>query len=250
MFVEVRHRWLLKVHCSQTRDVYYMSDTHIKTLAFSQVMTMPRKTAAIQDVARRAPKQDRALQKIELIFEATMRLLEGVEISDLTTNAIAAKAGISIGTLYQYFDDKDAILDALSGRELKGLSSKVMESMDATIPRTSEERLRLMVSAVFETYGGRRRVHKLLLGHALTQRRARLNPLFSALSQELSREGRTGPQMTLAEAFVLTNAIAGVLRAVVTSAYPSAQRQALEEALNRLVRGFVSENSTKSSPKC
>ena len=97
---------------------------------------MPRKTAAIQDVARRAPKQDRALQKIELIFEATMRLLEGVEISDLTTNAIAAKAGISIGTLYQYFDDKDAILDALSGRELKGLSSKVMESMDATIPRT------------------------------------------------------------------------------------------------------------------
>ena len=178
-----------------------------------------------------------------------MRLLDGVEISELTTNAIAAKAGISIGTLYQYFDDKDSILDALSDRELKGLSSKVIESMDATRPRTSEERLRLMVSAVFETYGGRRRVHKVLLEHALTQRRARLNPLFSALSQELSREGRTGPRMTPAEAFVLTNAVAGVLRAVVTSSYPSAQRPALEEALNRLVRGFVSENSVNSSPK-
>ena len=157
---------------------------------------MPRKTVQIQDVARRLPKQDRALHKIDLIFEATMRLLDSVEIVNLTTNAIAAKAGISIGTLYQYFDDKDAILDALTGRELKGLGSKVMESMDPAIPRTPEERLRLMVSAVFESYGGRRRVHKVLLEHALSQRRARLNPLFAALSQELSREGRAGPRLT------------------------------------------------------
>jgi AcrR family transcriptional regulator len=210
---------------------------------------MPRKTAAIRDVARRAPKQERALHKIALIFEATTRLLDTVEISDLTTNAIAAKAGISIGTLYQYFDDKDAILDGLSGRELKGLGSKVMESMDQKIPRTSEERLRLIISAVFETYGGRRRVHKVLLEHALSQRRARLNPLFSALSQELSREGRAGPRLTPAEAFVLTNAIAGVLRAVVASGYPLAQRQALEEALNRLVMGFVGTTAVKATPK-
>jgi AcrR family transcriptional regulator len=226
-----------------------MSSAHIKALAFHKVVTMPRKTAAIQDVARRAPKQERALHKIALIFEATVRLLDSVEIPDLTTNAIAAKAGISIGTLYQYFDDKEAILDALSARELKGLSSKVMASMDPKISRTSEERVRLMVSAVFETYGGRQRVHKVLLEHALTQRRARLNLLLSALSTELSREGRTGPRLTPAEAFVLTNAIAGVLRAVVTSAYPSAQRPALEEALNRLVTGFVTENSMKPSPK-
>jgi AcrR family transcriptional regulator len=210
---------------------------------------MPRKTVQIQDVARRLPKQDRALQKIDLIFEATTRLLDSVEIVNLTTNAIAAKAGISIGTLYQYFDDKDAILDALSGRELKGLGSKVMESMDPAVPRTSEERLRLMVSAVFETYGGRRRVHKVLLEHALSQRRARLNPLFAALSQELSREGRAGPRLTPAEAFVLTNAIAGVLRAVVTHAYPPAQRPALEEALNRLVTGFISANAVKAASK-
>jgi AcrR family transcriptional regulator len=210
---------------------------------------MPRQTAQIQDVARRLPKQDRALHKIDLIFEATMRLLDSVEIVNLTTNAIAAKAGISIGTLYQYFDDKDAVLDALSGRELKGLGSKVMESMDPAVPRTSEERLRLMVSAVFETYGGRRRVHKVLLEHALSQRRARLSPLFAALSQELSREGRAGPRLTPAEAFVLTNAIAGVLRAVVTNTYPSAQRPALEEALNRLVTGFVSANAVKAASK-
>ena len=176
-----------------------------------------------------------------------MRLLESEEIADLTTNAIAAKAGVSIGTLYQYFDDKDAILDGLSGRELKGLSSNVMEAMDRTIPRASEERLRLVVSAVFQSYGGRQRVYRVLLERALTQRRSRLNPLLAALSQELSREGRMGPKLTSAEAFVLTHAIAGVLRAAVTSAYPSAQRHALEQALNRLVTGFVTASNAKAS---
>ena len=172
-----------------------------------------------------------------------MLLLESRQISELTTNAIAAKAGISIGTLYQYFDDRDAILDALSGHELSGLGSKVMDAMSSAVSRSPEERLRLLVGAVFETYGGRGRVHRVLLEHALTQRRARLNPLILAISAELSREGRTGPRLTPAEAFVLTNAIAGVLRAVVTSAYPAAQREALQEALNRLVKGFVSSKS-------
>jgi AcrR family transcriptional regulator len=202
---------------------------------------MPRKAIVNQEVARRAPKQDRAHHKISLIFEATTRLLDSVEISRLTTNAIAAKAGISIGTLYQYFDDKDAILDALTSRELKGLASKVMEAMDQVVSRSPEQRLQLLVGAVFETYGGRRRVHRVLLEHALTQRRGtRLNPLYATLSQELSREGRAGPRLTSAEAFVLTHAIAGVLRAVAASAFPIAQRQALEEALGRLVTGFVS----------
>jgi AcrR family transcriptional regulator len=210
----------------------------------------PRKTTDSEGVARRAPKQDRARHKIGLIFEATMRLLDSGEISALTTNAIAAKAGISIGTLYQYFDDKDAILDALSGRELKGLSSKVMEAMDQEVSRSPTERLKLLVGGVFETYGGRRRVHRVLLEHALTQRRGtRLNSLLSALSQELSREGRAGARLTSAEAFVLTQAVAGVLRAVVATAYPMAQRQALEEALNRLVAGFVSTSDVKTASK-
>jgi AcrR family transcriptional regulator len=205
-----------------------------------------RKNNEYQEVVRRRPKQDRAHHKIALIFEATTRLLDSVEISGLTTNAIAAKAGISIGTLYQYFDDKDAILDALTSRELKELSSKVVEAMDQTKSRSPEGRLKLLVGAVFETYGGRRRVHRLLLEYALSQSRAtRLNSLFGALSQELSREGRAGPRLTNAEAFVLTHAIAGVLRAVVASEYPMAQRQSLEEALIRMVTAFVSASRSQ-----
>jgi AcrR family transcriptional regulator len=201
---------------------------------------MPNRNINVQEVARRTPKQDRSRHKIGLIFEATMQLLDGVEISELTTNAIAAKAGISIGTLYQYFNDKDAILDALSSRELQMLGAKIMAAIDQVVRRSPEERLRLLVGAVFDTYGGRRRVHRLLLEHALTQGRGtRLNPLYAALTEEFTRQDRAGPRLTSAEAFVLTQAIGGVLRAVVASAYPAARRREIEDALVRLVTGFA-----------
>ena len=56
---------------------------------------------------------------------------------------------------------------------------------------------------------------------------------------ELAREGRTGPRLTAVEAFVLTQAFAGVLRAVVAGGDPSSRRQQVEDALIRLVKGFV-----------
>jgi AcrR family transcriptional regulator len=201
---------------------------------------MPKKVSSAPAVSRRAPQQERAHHKVGLILEATMRLLDTVDIPALTTNAIAAKAGISIGTLYQYFSDKEALLEALSKRELELLGAKVMGAMDQRVPRSMEERMRLLVGAVFDTYGGRRRVHRVLLQHALTHHGGgRLNPLFAALTDELSREGRAGPRLTPVEAFVLTQACVGVLRAIAASGYSSAKRREVEDALIRLVSGFV-----------
>jgi len=86
---------------------------------------MTGKFATKQTVRRRVPQQDRARQKIALILEAATRLIEHGDIVSLTTNAIAAKAGISIGTLYQYFADKDAILRALVDHEMAGIAARV-----------------------------------------------------------------------------------------------------------------------------
>ena len=56
-----------------------------------------------QALARRAPRQPRAFEKIGLMFEAAIRILEDEGLDALTTNHVAARAGVSIGTLYQYF---------------------------------------------------------------------------------------------------------------------------------------------------
>jgi AcrR family transcriptional regulator len=64
-------------------------------------------------VARREPTQQRAERTIETLFKATAQIVESDGIEALSTNKIAAKAGFSVGTLYQYFPSKEAILLAM-----------------------------------------------------------------------------------------------------------------------------------------
>ena len=67
---------------------------------------------------RREPTQERAQRTIEIIYQATTDLLtEEEHDGNLTTNKIAERAGFSIGTLYQYFPTKEAIIKGLVVRD-------------------------------------------------------------------------------------------------------------------------------------
>ncbi|MDM0020887.1 TetR/AcrR family transcriptional regulator [Variovorax saccharolyticus] len=195
--------------------------------------------------ARREPRQARALQKVELILEAATRLLDKGDVESLTTNAVAEKAGVSIGTLYQYFDDKQAILNALVQREVDAMAAKAMASLTGPAPAAPGDRIRLIVRAVLGTYGGRARVHRMLMAHALGRGAGtRLSPLYAGIAELLTSAGVLTPDgrqrtMTPAEAFVLTHAIAGVLRGYVAYGAESLQRQKLEDALVLLAVRFL-----------
>ncbi len=81
-------------------------------------MTLPHEWSA--HTMRKQPTQKRAQLTIDAIFEATSQIVDREGVSGLTTNKIAAKAGFSVGTLYQYFSSKEAIFRAMSqhGRQL------------------------------------------------------------------------------------------------------------------------------------
>ncbi|MDB2448959.1 TetR/AcrR family transcriptional regulator [bacterium] len=59
---------------------------------------------------RKQPRQARSAATIEVILEAAARILESDGLAAFNTNAVAAKAGVSIGSLYQYFPSKEALL--------------------------------------------------------------------------------------------------------------------------------------------
>jgi AcrR family transcriptional regulator len=63
----------------------------------------------------------RARQTIGVVLEAAARVLQREGYARATTNRIAEVAGVSVGTIYQYFADKDQIFDALIRRELEAL---------------------------------------------------------------------------------------------------------------------------------
>jgi len=67
---------------------------------------------------RRSPRQARSRATWEAIVEAAAQVLERGGAEGFNTTAVAERAGVSIGTLYQYFPDKQAILAAAAKREL------------------------------------------------------------------------------------------------------------------------------------
>ena len=99
------------------------------------------KKPKVQKPAPRAPRQGRARHKVELILEAAIRLLDKGGLPLLTTNAVAELAGVSIGTLYQYFPNKEAILAALTEREGEELSHRVLAVLQDASTMPTEERI-------------------------------------------------------------------------------------------------------------
>jgi len=179
------------------------------------------------------------------MFEATTRLLEQQEPAQISTNAIAKLAGVSIGTLYQYFPDKDSLFQALLARELGGLSSRVLEAMQAPASRPGG-RITALIAAVLDAYGGRKVAHQRLMRYSLERgSTGLLQPMMEKLVASIATEGLPGagealPPLSRTDAFVLTHAVAGVLRASVAAATTGElDRAALEQSLTRLVVGFA-----------
>ncbi|MGH6657576.1 MAG: TetR/AcrR family transcriptional regulator [Actinocrinis sp.] len=76
--------------------------------------------AALPDVGpvRRRPVQRRSQERFERMLDACARLLDEVGYDELTTSQVARRAGVPIGTLYQFFDGKSALTRALAKRNL------------------------------------------------------------------------------------------------------------------------------------
>lgn len=65
---------------------------------------------------KKKPKQARSRETVETLVEATTRILERDGLEGLTTNRVAEVAGVSIGSLYQYFPNKEALVEEVRSR--------------------------------------------------------------------------------------------------------------------------------------
>ncbi|AOJ66343.1 TetR family transcriptional regulator [Burkholderia ubonensis] len=93
---------------------------------------MSRTPARTPLAPRKSPRQQRSAATVDAIVEAAARILERDGFDGYTTNAIAAHAGVSIGSLYQYFPNRDALTAALAERESAALLDDVARA--ASLP--------------------------------------------------------------------------------------------------------------------
>src|SRR5271165_1376438 len=99
-------------------------------LAFVPHGEAARNIMKVIDPYRKKPRQVRSEATVAAIFEATAQILHSRGGAGLNTNAIAELAGVSIGTLYQYFPNKNAILIALARQELDKASRAALASVE------------------------------------------------------------------------------------------------------------------------
>jgi AcrR family transcriptional regulator len=81
---------------------------------------------------RRRPVQQRSAKRVEQMLEACAALIDEFGYDGVTTTLIAERAGVAVGSLYQFFPDKRAVVQALTQRNLAQFMAEVESRLDQT----------------------------------------------------------------------------------------------------------------------
>ncbi|QYD70378.1 TetR/AcrR family transcriptional regulator [Paraburkholderia edwinii] len=198
---------------------------------------------------RRRPKQARASFALDSILEAAARTLEVHGKSGLTTQRVADAAGFSIGALYQYFPNKEGLVEALARRELDRLTELMSNALADAAPSGTGINARRMIRAMAAFIGDRPRLYGIL--RAEWSGAAPNSPIgeglqryFRLISDALHNENPDlGKRIAADEArFVLFRAISGVLLATALERPGYLGTRRFEDEMVRLILGFISHD--------
>ena len=196
------------------------------------------------------PQQDRARQMVEWILEAGRLVLTDCGPKHLTVQAIADRAGVSVGSLYRYFEDKDSIIEAVYRRVLDGelvqletdlavlealpLRDALRVGIEGSVDR--HRRLSLLHPHFFEEHASR-----LTLvtydGEASDRVRALIERFLFSRRHEL----RKGVDVELAT-FIVHDGLTAIMRAAVQQRMDLVQHPGLTDTLTDLVVRFLTDD--------
>jgi len=192
---------------------------------------------------RKNAKQTRAKQSVSAILEATTQLLERSEIDQISTNHIAERAGVSIGTLYQYFPNKTAIFVAIAEQDIERRFKLVAEALSEADGALAEDATRQMMRAFIRSFADA--THNAALIRVLMATRStaetRILPvdtIAKLLAETVSRSRETRA-LTETSAFVLTRAVLWTILMATIDAPHLLKRQEFEDELVLLVQSML-----------
>ena len=195
-----------------------------------EVSEQPRAAAQVSEFAfaegiagpRKQPTQDRSKHTVAAILEATIRVLDEVGGAALKTTRVAEVAGVSVGTLYQYFPNREALINALLADHLEAAISAVERECEASAhlpiaesaPRVvraflAAKALRVTASRIMNKAFGIGMLDDRPLVQAATHRAQR------ALGKLMARGGEPDAAM-LARATIACAALEGVVRQAIS----------------------------------
>ncbi len=188
------------------------------------------------ETARKTPRQPRSKASVDFILEAAAQVLEADGEAGFNTNAVAARAGVSIGTLYRYFPDKAAILRGLALRETQAHRDAMMAIIDGGVADLAPDRA--MIRAFVRGFAGRDRARRIAVSALLADAdHGALASEFDAVEHNM--RDADGRPLSRVQAFVLGRAIQGAVRAAALEGVDFLHSPAFEDELVRLSRAYL-----------
>jgi AcrR family transcriptional regulator len=120
-------------------------------------------SVASKKSTQRPPKQARARATIDTVLEATARILVEAGYQRLTTNHVARRAGVSVGSIYQYFGSKEELVAALVERHVERLVAVIMGELAKVVDLPFEEGARRIIRALIAAQRINPDLHRALL---------------------------------------------------------------------------------------
>jgi AcrR family transcriptional regulator len=193
---------------------------------------------------RKTPVQERAAVTVEAISEATVQVLLTHGSDRLTTTRVADRAGVSVGTLYQYFPNKRALLFAVLKAHLNAVSERVEAACERARRRPLADMIKQMVEAFVDVKMERSDISVALYqiapdvgGPALLKRvHQRLRKAVDAMLETAPE--MTSPPDTFAVEMMLA-AMSGAMRSVLEAGASPAMMRKLKAHLVLLCQSYL-----------
>jgi AcrR family transcriptional regulator len=133
-----------------------------------------KKSTRAQLAPRKQPRQARSIATRSALLEAAAQVLETIGYEKMTTTRVADRAGTSVGSIYQYFPSKDALLLALVEAKTERVDRALARAFEAPADVPLADRITLLVSGLIEEKRSRPRLHAELARQAPRLEKAKL----------------------------------------------------------------------------
>jgi AcrR family transcriptional regulator len=212
---------------------------------------LPQRAQALLE-PRKSPVQARSAASVDAILEATIQVLLNVGKERLTTTRVALRAGVSVGTLYQYFPNKSALLQGALKRHL----AEVADTVELVCKEQRGRTLRQMVTALITAFLQAKMkdaktsvalysVSSDVDGAKIAQQMgARFNKAMVRMLATASDPLTTDPQLV---ASMIQAAMVGVSRALLESGAPENQFHTARQELIFLACAYLDACTTRPS---
>ena len=204
---------------------------------------MAQTTVAVLE-PRKSPVQARSTASVDAMLEATIQVLLQVGKDKLTTTRVAAIAGVSVGTLYQYFPNKSALLQAV----LKQHFAQIIVAVERACAQQHGQSLRKMATALINAFlAAKMRDPKVSVAlYAISSdvdgvRLARQVGLHfnQAIADMFASSGESLDTDPAPVASTIQSAMAGVSRRILESPSPEKQLAPLRGELIRMACAYL-----------